>query len=129
MTEIQGPDWNIDIPADWEADQDEDYLILYDPDGVGALNLSGMVTDAEVTDADLREFAAEHLEAGAKIREVELGDFTGFTLNYREGDEYWQEWFLRSGPIALFVTYNCEYDDKGVEDEALEEILNSLRIA
>lgn len=127
MTEITGPDWKLDIPREWEEHEEDDTLIVYDPDGVGALQISGMATDGEVSDEDLRELAREHIEAGAKTRPVEFGDFTGFTFDYSEEDEFWQEWYLRSGHVSLYATYNCELDDKGVESELIEQVLSTLQ--
>ncbi|KAB7624305.1 hypothetical protein [Alkalilimnicola sp. S0819] len=126
MTELHGHDWKIDLPAHWEVEEDEDSTIIYEEDGVGALQISGLVAEQDVTDGDLREFAAEHLAAGARAEAVELGEFSGFTFSYTEDDEHWREWYLRTGPVALFVTYNCDLEDRGVEDEAMEQVLGTL---
>lgn len=126
MSEYHAADWSIDLPPSWEVEQDEESTLIYDEDGIGALNITGFVADEDVSEEALREFAAEHLEAGARTEPVEFGEFTGFTLHYREEDEFWREWYLRAGPLALFVTYNCDLEDQGVEDEAIEGILNTL---
>lgn len=65
---------------------------------------------------DLREFAAQHLEAGAKPRPTEARDFVGFEICYAEEERVWRQWYLRNGRQMLFVTYNFGLESRGVED-------------
>ena len=127
MPTIAEETWSAELPAGWESQRDDACVTIYHPDGVGALQISAAFKDAAVTDADLRDFAREHLDAGAKAREVAAGDFSGFTIAFGAADRFWRHWYLRSFDQTLFVTYNCEADDQGVEDEQLSQMIASLR--
>lgn len=75
---------------------------------------------------DLRDFAAEHLKAGAKPRATEAGDFLGFEICYGDEERFWRQWYLRNGSQMLFVTYNCGLESRGVEDDRVGVALASL---
>jgi len=95
-------------------------------DEIGALQISAAFKGSEVVDADLREFAADHLEAGATPRSTEAGDFVGFEISFSDGDRFWRQWYLRNGCQMLFVTYNCGLDSRGAEDGPVGATLASL---
>jgi hypothetical protein len=80
-----------------------------------------------VTDDDLAEFAADHLDASARAIPITLGDFSGLAIRYGVDGTHWRQWFLRHGPVALLVTYNCAEADRGIEDADVERMLASLR--
>lgn len=126
-TVVTEPTWQAILPDGWESQRDDNCVTLYHPDGVGALQISAAFKYFLVTDEDLRDFASEHLQAGAKIRELTCGEFAGFTLAFGVDDAYWRHWYLRRDNQMLFVTYNCPRDDRGTEDEPVSQILASLR--
>jgi hypothetical protein len=114
------------LPPGWRGHLDpECTTITADPE-VGALQFSSAFKDGEVSLADLRDFASEHLDAGAPTRSVHLGDFEGFAIAFGTEDAFWRQWFLRNRKQALFVTYNCSLEDRGIEDAAVDKILATL---
>lgn len=120
--------WSVDLPADWEADEEEESVSLYHPDSPGVLTLSATREEQDISDEYLEELLDEHLEAGADLMDAEYGSFTGVTFCYDDDEEYWCEWYLRAGPIMLFVTYNCPLDKEGEEEDVIESILESLAV-
>ena len=123
-----GADWHLTLAPSWQASDDEDCISIARLEGLGALQISAARNYAEnVTDGDLADFAADHLEAGAIARPVTLGDFSGIAIRYGADGIHWRQWFLRHGPIALCVTYNCAEADRGIEDAAVDRMLDSLR--
>ena len=90
------------------------------------MQVSAAFKDSEVLEADLRDFAAQHLEAGASARPTQAGDFSGFEIAFRDGEFFQRQWYLRSGMQMLFVTYTCDVATRGVEDRVVDEILASL---
>ncbi|MCK5943910.1 MAG: hypothetical protein KAI24_18140 [Planctomycetes bacterium] len=119
--------WDLAVPDGWEASHGEDCATLVGPTEVGALQISAAFKDSEVLDDDLRDFASEHLDAGATPHACSAGDFTGFEICFSDGETFWRQWFLRHARQMLFVTYNCSVAERGVEDGLVEEILASLR--
>jgi hypothetical protein len=118
--------WSLLVPDGWRAWHDDECATLVGPGDVGALQISAAFKDSEVIDADLREFAAEHLKAGAKPRPTEAGDFVGFDIAFSDEECLWRQWYLRNGRQMLFVTYNCGLESRGVEDGPVRAALASL---
>lgn len=118
--------WQIDLPDDWQAEQVDDSISIYDPQSSGTLLFSTVREEQEITDEFLAELASEHIEADADFYEVEYGPFDGVTCCYQDDTEYWCEWYLKYEDVMLFITYNCPLEDEGKEDDLVETILESL---
>lgn len=45
-----------------------------------------------------------------------------------EGEDgiYWRYWLFLKKSIVIFVSYNCDESDKGVEDYLIEGIVGSI---
>lgn len=118
--------WSLVVPDGWRAWHDDECATLVGPGEIGALQISAYFKESEVVDLDLREFAAEHLEAGAKPRPTEAGDFVGFEICYADDEFVCRQWYLRNGRQMLFVTYTCGFESRGVEDGRVGAALSSL---
>ncbi|MHB0914766.1 MAG: hypothetical protein ACYC5A_04925 [Thermoleophilia bacterium] len=118
--------WSLRLPDGWRAWHDAECATLVANDEIGALQISAAFKDSEVVDADLSDFAAQHLEAGAKPRPTEAGDFVGFEISFSDDEQFWRQWYLRNGRQMLFVTYNCGLDARGAEDGPVSAALASL---
>ncbi len=125
---FQRPWWELELPPSWSAEDNEDCSSFYNEDGVGALQCSAYQKDEDITDSDLKEFAAEEIPPGAKLSAVQCGSFTGFYTHFDREDTYWRKWWLRSGQTMVYATYNCALSDRSIEDEQVGQILNSLRV-
>jgi len=120
--------WQITIPDDWQAERDPDCVSVFHDDSFGILQISAEEFDDEVTAETLEELAAEHIDAGAELEEVQLGPFAGFSLDYSIEDEYWREWYLCYDRLFIYVTYNCQLEDESNEDDIIDAILESLKL-
>jgi hypothetical protein len=127
MPEFASAYWKVSVPTGWVARNDPKCATFTRPGGPGALQVSAARKDGEVTDDDLNDFASEHLGNGAKTKPVTLGDFTGFTFQYRDDENYWRQWFVRRGPLAVFLTYNCPVASYAEESAAVEAIITTLK--
>ncbi len=115
-------------PDGWDM-ASEDMTVMFTSEAGGCLQMQGhRKKDGDVDDDDLDEVASDHLEAGAPVRDVRLGDFVGFEVDYDAGELSCREWFLRSGPVLLFGTLVRPVERRGAEDEAVELALVSLRV-
>lgn len=119
--------WALQVPSGWRARHGEECSTLVGPGDLGALQVSAAFKESHVLDQDLLDFASEHLAAGAHAEAAEAGDYAGFEIAFSDGERFWRQWFLRRGRQALFVTYNCAVDQRGVEDDAVRQALASLR--
>lgn len=118
--------WSIQPPADWSAWHDAECVTMAADPEVGALQISAAFKESNVSHEDLLDLASDHINAGARPIEIAAGTFEGITFCYGDGESHWQQWFLRDGCQALFVTYNCPGDSRGVEDEVVNKALKTL---
>jgi hypothetical protein len=116
--------WSVSIPEGWRASHEDGCAQLISD--VGALHISCAFKDSDVVDADLREFAAVHLHADAISTPVIAGEFIGFEIAFGVRERFWRHWYLRNGHQAVFITYNCDLDSRGVDDEAIGTALATL---
>jgi hypothetical protein len=121
--------WTVQLPDGWSADEDTTCVTIHFKPALGALQLSAARNSTNiVTDDDLRELAKEHLDAGARIKSVICGLFTGFYLHYSYNEIYQRQWWLRCGDTVILATYTSDLKIKGQEDIAVDNILNTLKI-
>ncbi len=128
MNCYQSKYWQVDLPAEWQAEQEDDAVVLYHPDNDGALLISTMQEDEDITDEYLAELVDEHVAADAELEQVEFGPFDGLSVCYESEGEYWCEWYLRARQMLLFITYNCPLDQEAMQDDVVESILESLQL-
>jgi hypothetical protein len=79
-----------------------------------------------VTDKDVQEFMRDRLEPGVPTSKVEYGQFCGYSASYSKDGRFWKEWWLRSGGLLVYVTYNVSLDREQSELSTIEEVLGSL---
>ena len=122
-----GDGWSIEVPQGWTV-REEDECVHFVPPGRGdGMRLTAARKgEGRVKDADLVDFASEHLDAGAPRRDVRLGDFVGFEIAFDTDDLAVREWTLRAGNVLLFVSYGCVLQSAGRLDEAVEQALITL---
>ena len=121
--------WSVEFPDDWEAEPDEDCVTFTSERGVGALQISAYRRAGEnVTHKDLLEFAENDLAEVESPQNVSFGEFVGFEISYFSDENFWRKLWLRSGSLILFVTYTCAAEEREVETEDVNHILESLSV-
>ena len=126
MDTFQGTNWGIGLIPEWIGEQGEECSTIYHPAGVGALQISAYSKDSAVTEVDLRDFAQEHIEGGAKLAEAETGEFKGYTLAFGVDGEFWQYWYVGHGTTALLMTYSCKEADREREIDEIKAMVATL---
>lgn len=115
--------WSIDLPNNWGAEETDECMAFYNPDGVGAIQISTYVKeDGNVSNDDLMEFSeVENPE------EADLPYLKGIQKTTEDGGDIFINWWLRSGSQLFYVTYICEKGDESIEAEEREYVVYSLR--
>lgn len=122
--------WSIAVPKGWEHESEDALDTFFDPDGVGALQISSFTkASGDVTERDLTESIEDMKLAGVPRRAAAFGPFVGYSLEREEDGQLGQYWFLRAGPVMLFVTYFCDRQHAGTEARIVAAALSSLRLA
>ena len=126
---FQSPLWQISVPRPWRAEDCEHCVEITQPEGAGALHISGALKqDGDVLDDETRAQLQQDCPTDTEFERVRFGDFSGYGGDYVDWSEsaYWKKWFLRSGRVLLFITYNCKRGDEELEMAQVGQILSSL---
>lgn len=127
------------IPPSWEVDDDDD-VIIFDPDGFGELNISFLEKTANRTKryiageiiAGWAEELGQQLEYESNIikRNKNVLITTGeFISDAPEGEiEFWRIFAIIGNKIALDVNYNCDIEDRDREERIIEGIIDSIEL-
>jgi hypothetical protein len=127
------------IPPTWEVD-DEEEVIIFDPDGVGELNISFLERG---NGRGKRDIANEIISSWAE----ELGHEFDYEINIikrnkdllivsadfiaveADGEiEFWRIFAVIGSKIALDINYNCEVKNRDREEKIIEGIVDSIRL-
>ena len=121
--------WTLALPQEWWAEAEGDSVLVGDRDEVGCIEISTLRKEQGHFDADeVERMARAESGAAGVINTVTLGEFTGYTMAFRESGTAVTEWFLACGSLLLFVTYSCDEDNDGLDEAAVTEILDTLAI-
>ena len=128
MNELQTEWWSVGIPPEFWADREEDVFLIADNDGVGCIEITTLQREeGEFSGAEVRQIAIDNAEGDWDWREASCGDFSGWYSAWLDAEAAVREWYLARGDLMLFVTYSCEPEQAGLDDAAVDEILNTLR--
>ncbi len=124
MRVLEAGDWSLLLPSEWQAERDDDGIVIGDRDGIGCLEISELRRETgEFSAGDLEQFR----EAGQPWDSVSLGSFEGRASAFSEDGASIREWFLHAGDLLLFVTYSCDEENRGMDDAAVDDMLSTLR--
>jgi hypothetical protein len=119
-------DLSFIYPDNWTVLQETNMISVYDSEhGLGALQFSFyQVGNAEglLLKDELEEYIIKR-HGSAEV--LKSKDFV--FSNYLEGigKRYWKYWLFLKTSILIFVSYNCQEDDIGKEDEIVGNIIHS----
>jgi hypothetical protein len=118
--------WSLDLPEEWGAEQDEETIVIGDEDGVGVIEIT-VLEHGEGGDADLATLARQLFPQYSAPAHVQLGEFAGLYFQYSDEGDAVREWLLRKSGQILLVSYSCDVENAGLDDEIVDEILDTLR--
>lgn len=122
--------WSLALPPEWWAESEEDSILVGDQDDVGCIEISTLHKESGEFDTDtLAKIARDESEQPVDWRAVTLGDFRGVSGSYRADDAAIREWYVGNGGMMLFITYSCDEENGGMDDAAVDEILDTLLLA
>lgn len=121
--------WSMAVPPEWWAEAEDDSILVGDRDDVGCIEISTLHKESGQFEArELRGIAESESPQAGEWRSVTPGDFTGFTATFDEEGAAIREWYLASGAMLLFVTYSCDPENRGMDDAAVDQILDTLTL-
>jgi len=119
--------WTMALPPEWWAEAEGDSILVGDRDHVGCIEISTLKRESgDFSDTEVERIAREDAADDALFAPATLGDFAGFTGNYEEDGTAVREWCVANGGLLLFITYSCDSDNRGMDDAAVDELLDTL---
>jgi hypothetical protein len=123
--------WQIAVPSPWEAKKSDECVEITQPEGAGALHISGAIKKlGSVLEDETKAQLQRNCPEDTTAEPVRLGDFVGYGADYVDWSEstYWKVWFVASGRVMLYVTYNCKRGEEDSEVTQVAGILSTLKI-
>lgn len=121
--------WTMALPPEWWADTEEDGILVGDRDDVGCIEISTLHKDQGEFDlAEATAIARSESSLTLAWSKVSLGDFEGVTSQFVEEGAAIREWYVARGSMLLFITYSCEEENRGMDDAAVDELLDTLTL-
>jgi hypothetical protein len=121
--------WTLAIPPEWWAESEEDSILVGDRDEVGCIEISTLHREDGAFDAqEVLRIAHRESEQPLEWQEVTLGDFNGVSSRYVEDEAAIREWYVASDALLLFITYSCDAENAGLDDPAVDELLDTLMV-
>ena len=121
--------WTMAIPPEWWADTEEDSILVGDRDEVGCIEISTLVKDeGDFAQGAAKDIAETDSEQSVEWQAVTLGEFQGYRSSYVDEDTAVREWYVTHGALLLFITYSCDAENGGMDDAAVNEILDTLLV-
>ncbi|MCR9104933.1 MAG: hypothetical protein NXI15_06570 [Gammaproteobacteria bacterium] len=119
--------WTVAVPPQWWADTEEESILIGDCDDVGCIEISTLHSESGPFDAgQIQAIAEQTADQTLTWRKVTLGDFSGLYGAWTEDDSAVREWYVARGPMLLYITYSCALENSGMDDAAVDELLDTL---
>jgi len=127
MNVLETDHWCLLLPPEWWAEHDDDVVRVVDEDEVGELSFTTLCKESgDVAEAEVTAMAREESPEVERWAPVVAGSFRGVMGSFQEDDCHIREWYLSAGNTLLYVTYLCDSENAGMDDAAVDEILNTL---
>lgn len=127
MTVLETDWWTMALAPEWWAEMEDDTVLVGDEDGVGCLEFNTLIKeDGDFAPGEVAAIAGDESPAVSDWRPVNRGDFSGLVASFSEDDAAVREWYLASGEVLLFVSYSCDSENRGMDDAAVDALLDTL---
>ncbi len=121
--------WTMAVPPEWWAEAEEDSILVGDRDDVGCIEFSTLHKEAGQFDlAELDSIARAEADQELTWESIELGEFSGVYSSFKDDGAAIREWYVANGALLLFITYSCDEDNGGMDDSAVDELLDTLMV-
>jgi hypothetical protein len=121
--------WTMALPPEWWAETEEDSILVGDRDDVGCIEITTLHKEQGEFDlAEASEIARSESSQSLDWNKVSLGYFEGITSQFVEEGAAIREWYVVHRGLMLFITYSCDEDNRGMDDAAVDELLDTLAL-
>jgi hypothetical protein len=119
--------WTLAVPPEWWAESEADTVLIGDHDDVGCIEISTLHKDeGDFSLSVVSSIAAE--DDDGDWSETSVGELSGLMRGEVDDDVWLREWYVFHGSMLLYMTYSCDLDNRGMDDAAVDEILDTLMV-
>ena len=122
--------WTMVVPPEWWAEAEEESILVGDQDDVGCIEISTLHKESgEFDSKTILDIAKAESEQPVNWASVQLGEFSGVRAHFVAEGSAIREWYVANGALMLFITYSCDEENAGMDDAAVDELLDTLMLA
>lgn len=122
--------WTMVVPPEWWAEAEEESILVGDQDDVGCIEISTLHKESgEFDSKTILDIAKAESEQPVDWASVQLGEFSGVRAHFVAEGSAIREWYVANGALMLFITYSCDEENAGMDDAAVDELLDTLMLA
>jgi hypothetical protein len=126
MNMIETDWWEMGLPDEWDAEQDEETILVMDEDGIGAIELTVLEKDNPSAPVDWSGLLGDLVPEGISASPAKLAECEARYTSFVDEDDAVRLWLVDGPGIVLIVSYVCDLSDRGMDDSAVDEILSTL---
>jgi hypothetical protein len=122
--------WTMVVPPEWWAEAEEESILVGDQDDVGCIEISTLHKESgEFDSKTILDIAKAESEEPVDWASVQRGEFSGVRAHFVAEGSAIREWYVAHGALMLFITYSCDEENAGMDDAAVDELLDTLMLA
>ncbi len=123
MKEITTDHWQLLLPEEWVAEQDEETIIITDADEVSVVEITTLLPENKNSVKSLIEELSEGTIKTA------IAGLTAFYKEFEEDGMFWREWFCDGDNVVVILSHGSDLEHKHMDDGAVDEMLSTLALA
>ena len=127
MRIVETDHWCLLLSGEWSAESEDGTVCIRDADDVDEIRISTLLQSADaLLVGSTKEFAARESPDVTHWCEIKLGSFLGVMGQFIDQDAAVREWYVKSGKLLLYISHVCHIKDVGLDDAAVDELLETL---
>ena len=115
--------FSILFPNEWQADQDEETIIITDQDEISILELTPLFPEKG---SDISTLLDQLVDKDSK--KVKIADYASHYHEFEEDDMFWREWVCEGKDFLLMLSHGSDIENRNMDDAMVDEILSTLII-
>ena len=120
MKELTTDKWQLLLPDEWVAEQNDETIVITDPDEVSIIELTTLQPEEGESVSALMQSLADNTQ------KVELAGRDARYQEVIEDGQLFREWFCELDDAVLIISHGVEEEHKGMADAIVDEILATI---
>ena len=123
MNELMTDFWSLLLPEEWQAEQEDETIIITDNDEVSMIEMTPLMPEEGVSSAELLKSIV-----GNDFHKTALAELDAYYREFEEDDVYWREWYCDAESFVIAIGHGTDISNKNMDDSSVDEILSTLAL-